>query len=181
MVLKYRVSLPGLKGFSRVYMVKDSTTLYTFHKQMRNDMSFPQDQMILFKGLSETGQVIARYSLIDLGCGTVDETTIGKTIKEGIVSFTYFYDTVNRKSVILTLEEGEYPLDPKATYPVLIETKGPDPEAFEHGYVAFEDLPEDKKKRLIADPDDLDDEDYDEDEREDLEADEEEELYDDED
>ena len=32
MILRYRVSLPGLKGFARVYEVKETTSLYSFHK-----------------------------------------------------------------------------------------------------------------------------------------------------
>ena len=44
-------------------------------------------------------------------------------------------------------------------YPLLVETKGPNPIEFENGYVAFEDLPDDKKK----DPDDEDFEDDDDD------------------
>jgi hypothetical protein len=181
MVLKYRVSLPGIKGFARVYDVKDSTTLYTFHKQMRADMDFPQDQMILFKAYSENGQVAARYSLIDLGNGTIDDVTIAKTIETGIVSFDYFYDTVNKKSVIVTLLEGEYPESKTALYPLLVETKGPNPIEFENGYVAFEDLPDEKRRRLTADPEDLDDEDYDADDAADEEADDDtEELYDEE-
>lgn len=55
MILKYRVSLPGIKGFARVYEVKDSTTLYSLHKQMRADMDFPQDQLVLFKAMDERG------------------------------------------------------------------------------------------------------------------------------
>ena len=49
MILKYRVSLPGLKGFARVYEVRANASLYSFHKQMRADMDFPQDQVVLFK------------------------------------------------------------------------------------------------------------------------------------
>lgn len=179
MILRYRVSLPGLKGFARVYEVKPTTTLYSFHKQMRADMDFPQDQMILFKGFSLGGQVVARYSQVNLGSGTIDTVTVQNTIDQGITSFVYFYDTVNKKSVIVTLEEGEYQLKPKALYPLLVETKGPNPIEFENGYVAFEDLPDEKRKRLAADPEDLDDEDYDEDEAADEEADDDtEELYD---
>ena len=175
MVYRYRVSLPGIKGFARVYQVKGTTTLYSFHKQMRFDMDFPQDQMILFKGFSEDGDVVSRYSLIDLGNGTIDEVSIENTIEAGIIQFTYFYDTVNKKSVIVSLDSEECTeVDPKIIYPHLVETKGPNPIEFENGYVAFEDLPEDKKRRLKADPDDLDDEDYEEDE----DAEEEDEIFD---
>lgn len=166
MVLKYRVSLPGIKGFSRVYEVKDSTTLYHFHKQMRADMDFPQDQLVLFKGLDRDGAVVARYGIFDLGAGTIDSVTIGNTIKKEIHSFVYFYDTTNVKSVIVTFD-GEGEIRPNVIYPLLIESKGPNPIEFENGYIAFEDLPDDKKKPVsdddIEDEDDLDDTDGDED------------------
>ena len=42
-------------------------------------------------------------------------------------------------------------------YPVLVEAKGPDPIEFENGYVAFEDLPDDKKKAPETEDDDWDD------------------------
>ena len=63
MVFKYRVSLPGIKGFARVYEVKANTTLYSFHKQMRADMDFPQDQLVLFKAMDQNGAVVARYGI----------------------------------------------------------------------------------------------------------------------
>lgn len=176
MILKYRVSLPGLKGFARVYEVKDTTSLYSFHKQMRADMDFPQDQIVLFKAFDANGDVAARYSITDLGYGTIDAVTAGDCHKRGEDMFIYFYDTTNVKSVIVTFD-GEGELRRNAIYPLLIETKGPNPIEFENGYVAFEDLPDDKKK----DPDEDDDDDFD-DEDDDLveEDDETEELYDEE-
>ena len=158
MILKYRVSLPGLKGFARVYEVKDSTSLYSFHKQMRADMDFPQDQIVLFKAFDSSGNVAARYSITDLGYGTIDDVTCGACHKRDEDKFIYFYDTTNVKSVIVTFE-GEGELRPRALYPLLVETKGPNPIEFENGYVAFEDLPDDKK----TDPDDDDDFDDDDD------------------
>ena len=160
MILKYRVSLPGLKGFARVYEVKDTTTLYSLHKQMRADMDFPQDQVVLFKAFDAAGNVSARYSVFqDFGLGTIDNVTAGMCRKRGEDKFIYFYDTTNVKSVIVTFE-GESELRNNVLYPLLVETKGPNPIEFENGYVAFEDLPDDKKK----DPDDEDFDDFDDDE-----------------
>ena len=157
MILKYRVSLPGIKGFARVYEVKDSTSLYSFHKQMRADMDFPQDQVVLFKAFDHDGEVAARYSVFtDFGFGTIDNVTAGECHKRGEDKFIYFYDTTNVKSVILTFE-GESEERLNVLYPLLVETKGPNPIEFENGYVAFEDLPEEKKK----DPDDDDFDDFD--------------------
>lgn len=154
MVYKYRITLAGIKGFFRVYLVSGEHTLYSFHKQIRSDLDFPADQPILFKALDSMGDVVARYALVDLGKGAVDKVTIADTIKSGVSSFVYFYDTVAKKSVIITLE-GES--NEKITSPRLIESKGPEPIEFENGYVAFEDLPINKKKL----PDELDDEDFD--------------------
>ena len=159
MILKYRVSLPGLKGFARIYEVKDTTLLYSLHKQMRADMDFPQDQIVLFKAFGPDGEVAARYSITDLGYGTIDTVTAGECHRRGEDRFVYFYDTTNVKSVIVTFE-GEGELRKDAIYPLLVEVKGPNPIEFENGYVAFEDLPDDKKK----DPDDEDFEDDDDDE-----------------
>ena len=123
MILKYRVSLPGLKGFARVYEVKDTTTLYSLHKQMRADMDFPQDQVVLFKAFDADGNVAARYSVFqDFGLGTIDNVTAGMCHKRGEDKFIYFYDTTNVKSVIVTFE-GESELRNNVLYPLLVETK----------------------------------------------------------
>ena len=156
MILKYRVSLPGIKGFARVYEVKDTASLYSLHKQMRADMDFPQDQVVLFKAFGPDGEVAARYSVFtDFGYGTIDDVTAGMCHKRGEDKFIYFYDTTNVKSVIVTFDGiGEERRN--VLYPLLVDAKGPNPIEFENGYVAFEDLPDDKKK-------DPDDEDFDED------------------
>jgi len=170
MACQYRVTLSGIKGFYRVYRMSATSTLYAFQKQMRADMEFPADQLILFKGLDAEGNVVARYGLFDLGDGAADQVTMAQTLQKGIVSFVYFYDVTNRKSVNVTFEE-ETP--EKAGAPALVDSKGPDPIDFENGYVAFEDLPadqrhlpseSDKKRRnpledILGALDDLDDED----------------------
>ena len=175
MILRYRVSLPGIKGFARVYEVKDTASLYRLHKQMRADMDFPQDQVVLFKAFGPDGEVAARYSVFqDFGFGTIDHVTAGECHKREEDKFIYFYDTTNVKSVIVTFD-GIGEERNNVLYPLLVETKGPNPIEFENGYVAFEDLPDDKKK----DPDDDDfddDDDVADDDREDVE-----ELYDEED
>ena len=192
MSYKYKVTLTGIKGFYRIYKINGDSSLYSLHKQMRADMEFPQDQLILFKGLDADGNVVGRFGLFDLGDGAADDVTISKSLSKGIVSFVYFYDVTNRKSVNISFE-GES--DEPATVPALIEVKGPNPIEFEKGYVAFEDLPADKR-RLPSDSeerkpskleellgiklDDITDEDEDDDdeEEEDEERDEEEQIYD---
>ncbi|MBQ3245143.1 MAG: hypothetical protein II989_01050 [Bacteroidales bacterium] len=177
MILKYRVSLPGIKGFARIYEVKDNASLYSFHKQMRADMDFPQDQVVLFKAFGKDGEVAARYSVFtDFGFGTIDHVTAGQCHRRGEDRFIYFYDTTNVKSVIVTFE-GEADERKNVIYPLLVETKGPNPIEFENGYVAFEDLPEEKKK----DPDDEDFDDFDDDDADDDDSDTEEIFGEDED
>ena len=183
---RYRVTLAGIKGFFRVYLVNGENSLYTFHKQLRADLEFPVDQPILFKALDADGGVVARYALMDIGFGAVDNVSVADTVKAGVASFIYFYDIASRKSVIITLE-GETP--EFTAVPRLLESKGPVPLEFENGYVAFEDLPEERRRlpgearRGKDDDDDDDDEDFDEDEEEedeeeDEEKEEEEILYD---
>ena len=168
---RYRVTLAGIKGFYRVYVVNGENLLYTFHKQLRADLEFPMDQPILFKALGAEGDVVARYALMDIGYGAVDNVTIADTIKAGVASFVYFYDIASKKNVIVTLEgeTSEFTATPR-----IVETKGPIPIEFENGYVAFEDLPEERRHlpgeaRGGDDEDDEDDEDFDDEEDEDEE------------
>lgn len=171
---KYRVTLAGIKGFYRLYTVNGENTLYTFHKQLRSDLEFPPDQQILFKALDAEGKVIARYSLVDLGHGTADQISIARTVREGTASFVYFYDTVSKKSVIITFE-GEDAASSQ-TFPLLLESKGPNPVEFENGYVAFEDLPPEKRHLPGEKPSEEEDDDDDDDEGDENEEREEEEL-----
>jgi len=169
MIFKLKVTLTGIKGFYRIYSVNGATTLYTLHKQMRADMEFPQDQLIMFKALSADGSVTGRYGLFDLGSGTVDAVSLEKAVKAGAVNFVYFYDVTNRKSVNIAIEEDTTGLRVSPDFPVLAETKGPNPIEFENGYVAFEDLPDKQRYLPGEEPDDLDDEDFDDEEDEDEE------------
>ncbi len=155
MVLRYRVSLPGLKGFARVYELDSTMTLYEFNNQLRSDLEFPQDQLIQFKAFDAGNAVVARYAMFDLGYGTVDNVSLADTVGKGIVSFNYFYDVTNKKYVIITFE-GEVEPRPGTKYPVIVESKGPNPIEFENGYVAYEDLPEDLKHPLHHDMDSKD-------------------------
>ncbi len=150
MILRFRVSLPGIKGFFRVYDLKPTTTLYDFHKRMRDDMEFPHDQLIQFKALGADGSLVARYGMFDLGHGAVDVVTVSDTVKKGVASFQYFYDIPERKSVIVTFE-GNFDEVPGVSYPCLSESKGPNPIEFENGYVAYEDLP-DEQRHLPGEP-----------------------------
>ncbi len=187
MIYQFRVTLPGIKGFYRIYKVNSANTFYSFHKQLQADLEFPTDQPILFKAMSGE-EVLARYALVNLGFGMVDEIAVEKAVKAGADHFEYFYDTKAKKKVIITLEGEE--TGNEVTVPTLMnDMKGPLPIEFENGYVAFEDLPQEKRKlpgeknaleMLLGGDDDEDDEDLeDEEDDEDEEGDDEtEEIYD---
>lgn len=183
MTYEFRVTLPGIKGFYRRYKVNPADTLYSFHKQLRSDLEFPTDQPILFKAMGDGGAVLARYALVDLGYGMVDEVSIENAVKAGAGYFEYFYDTKAGKKIIITLEQvwdGE-----NIKYPTMLpDAKGPVPAEFDNGYVAFEDLPKDKRKMpgeggalaALLGGDDGDDDEEEDDEEED--DDKPEEIYD---
>ena len=178
MVFTLRVTLTGIKGFFRVYRVNGATTLYTLHKQLRSDLEFPQDQLIMFKALNADGFVTGRYGLFDLGSGTVDTVSLEKAVRDGASSFVYFYDVTNKKSVNITVEAQEEGSSVSPDDPLLAETKGPNPIEFENGYVAFEDLPD--KQRILPGEDDEDDDldDFDDEEEEEDDDEDGKEVYD---
>ncbi|MBQ0097158.1 MAG: hypothetical protein KBS53_05845 [Bacteroidales bacterium] len=172
MTYRVRVSLPGIKGFARVYDLDSKNSLYAFHKQMLSDMEFPQDQIVLFKAFDAAENVVARYATFDLGDGSIEHISIAQVVSAGITHFVYFYDTTNKKSVILTIEGESDRTVGKPTLDASL-SKGPIPEDFLNGYVAFEDLPPEKRK--APDDDDFDDVD-DDDAGDDMEDDDEEEY-----
>ena len=192
MTYRYRVTLEGIKGFYRVYLVNATNSLYTLHKQLRADLEFPQDQQILFKAFDEAGNVAGRFALMPLpGNKAVDEVSMAETVNAGIVRYQYFYDVSSKKYVIVTFEGVE--TGKEVNLPEIVDSKGPRPIEFEHGYVAFEDLP-DNRRRLpgekssgilgmlgLSDDEDLDDgddEDDEDDENEDDALEEEDVIYD---
>lgn len=173
MIYQLRITLPGIKGFYRIYKVNSVNSFYTLHKQLQADLSFPADQPILFKAYDASQNVIARYALIDLGFGTVDDITIGKAVNDGALSFDYYYDTIEKKRVIVTVEAEEK--GDSIKLPTLMpDSKGPEPAAFDNGYVAYEDLPQEKRKLPDEDLDDEDFDDEDDDNDEDTEEEDEE-------
>lgn len=181
MIYQFRITLPGLKGFYRIYKVNSANTFYSFHRQLQADLEFPTDQPVLFKALDENEGVVARYALVDLGFGTIDDVTVEKAVKAGATSFVYFYDTKAKKNVIITLED-EKPGNEVVVPTLQDDAKGPNPAAFENGYVAFEDLPQEKRRlpgeksalEMLLGSDD-DDEDLDDEEKDDEDG---EEIYD---
>ena len=64
----------------------------------------------------------------------------------------------------ISVEEDTTPAKVNPDFPVLTESKGPNPIEFENGYVAFEDLPEKQRYLPGEEPEDLDDEDFEDEE-----------------
>lgn len=179
MAVKLKITLPGIKGFLRLYSAADQTTLYTIHNKLRADLEFPQDQLILFKALGAAENVVARWGLFDIGDGAVEDISLRAALDKGVTHFVYFYDVSNKKSVLVDICEDDSPA-PRAGKVLLLETKGPVPQEFENGYVALEDLPVEKQK-LPGDDDDFDlddDIDLDDEDEEELPDEDGEELYD---
>ena len=98
---------------------------------------------------------------------------MAETVNAGIVRYQYFYDVSSKKYVIVTFEGVE--TGKEVNLPEIVDSKGPLPIEFEHGYVAFEDLPDNRRRlpgekpsgilgMLGLDDEDLDDDDDDEDE-----------------
>lgn len=159
MTYRIKVTLPGIKGFHRIYEIGGKMSLYQLHRQMNADMDFPPDQVVLFKALDYAGNVIGRYATFNLGDGSIENINMDFLVKKDVTQIVYFYDTIYKRSVNLTIEgEGSLSIDA----PTLIDSKGPNPEAFLNGFVAMEDLPEEKRKRL-ENPEDEDFDDEDED------------------
>ena len=166
MAVKLKITLPGIKGFLRLYSAGAETTLYTVHNKLRADLEFPQDQLILFKALGAAENVVARWGLFDIGDGAVEDISLRAALDKGVTHFVYFYDVSNKKSVLIYIFEDDSPAL-RAGKIILVETKGPVPQEFENGYVALEDLPVEKQKLPSEDDFDLDDEDFDDEEDED--------------
>ncbi|MCQ2186228.1 MAG: hypothetical protein MJY92_05835 [Bacteroidales bacterium] len=173
MTYRFKVTLPNIKGFHRIYEMSGRCTLYHFHKQMVADMDFPSDQLVLFKAFNTKGELLGKFATFDLGNGSIDQISIEKAVADGITEFVYFYDTVNKLSVIINYDgEGLTTL----SSPTLVESKGPNPQMFLNGYVAMEDLSAEKRKELEQAAEDGDDF-FDEDEEEENSDEEEDGLY----
>ncbi len=133
MVYKYKASIPGSKVFMREYEIKGDTSLYKLHHFLVNDLDFSPDQMAAFRGLDEGGRVMSEYGLFDMGDGSMDMVTIGKTVGKGEESLLYVFDIRKDRVIKLTLM-GEVEESRRASYPRLVAEKGRNPEQFANGY-----------------------------------------------
>ncbi len=133
MVYKYKASIPGSKVFMREYEIKGDTSLYKLHDFLVNDLDFSPDQMVVFRGLDESGKVRSEYGLFDMGDGSMDMVTVEKAISKGETVFQYVFDIRKDRIIVLSFM-GETELSPRASYPRLVAEKGRNPEQFANGY-----------------------------------------------
>ncbi len=169
MVYQFRATIPESKIFFRVYEIKGETTLFKFTSFINDDLGFSPDQMVLYEGYDEHGELSSEYGMIDLGDGAMDTVTFDKVLKRGETELRYLFDMRNNRYIRLVLE-GEAEFSPLRIYPCLVDEKGQNPDQFRP---RFEEEPAVPKLHPFRDPkaaledDDFDDEDLDDDDDDD--------------
>ena len=169
MVYQFRATIPESKIFFRVYEIKGETTLFKFTSFINDDLGFSPDQMVLYEGYDDHGELSSEYGMIDLGDGAMDTVTFDKVLKRGETELRYLFDMRNNRYIRLVLE-GEAEFSPLRIYPCLVDEKGQNPDQFRP---RFEEEPAVPKLHPFRDPkaaledDDLDDEDLDDDDDDD--------------
>lgn len=137
MIYKFRASIPGSKVFMREYEVEGGSTLYEFNRFLVNDLGFSPDQMVLFKGIDNSGKERSEYGLFDMGDGSMDEVTVERVVtRRKEVELHYLFDL--RRSSYIRLDFIELLQEqPRASYPRLVAEKGRNPEQFSKSYEDF--------------------------------------------
>ena len=129
MVYQFRATIPESKIFFRVYEIKGETTLFKFTSFINDDLGFSPDQMVLYEGYDEHGELSSEYGMIDLGDGAMDTVTFDKVLKRGETELRYLFDMRNNRYIRLVLE-GEAEFSPLRIYPCLVDEKGQNPDQF---------------------------------------------------
>ena len=138
-VQRLKATLPGHKGFFRVYEVKPDMKLYSFQKFLMNDLSFAPDQICLFKGVDQDGVVVSEYGLFDMGDGSMDTISFETLIRRGERRLLWFFDLFGKRYLQFDFEdESEYVS--RYSYPRLISERGINPNQFSKEYEDFEDI-----------------------------------------
>jgi hypothetical protein len=141
MVCRYKATIEGNKIFMREYEIKENTTLYVLHIYLQNDLGFAPDQMVMFRGLDKTNKVKGEYGLFDLGDGSMDRVTLGKTLSKGEIKLQYVYDLYSDRFLILEYLSEEEELA-RRSYPRLTAERGKNPDQFSDNYDDFEQMME---------------------------------------
>lgn len=129
MIYIYKATIPTSKVFMRVYEVKSDMTLFDFNSFINNDLGFSPDQMILFEGYSNQGELTGEYALFDMGDGAIDSVTFEMLHKKGEDTVHYVYNVHSDFCIKLTFIE-EAPSSPRISYPRTTLEAGRTPEQF---------------------------------------------------
>lgn len=139
MVYRFKASIPGNKIFMREYEVKGSSSLYTLHLYLQNDLGFAPDQIVLFRAIDAKGKVRKEYGLFNLGDGSMDSVTVDKFYGDGFKVLEYVYDMFKERSLNLEIIATEEELARRA-YPRLVAERGKNPDQFSDNYDDFEHM-----------------------------------------
>lgn len=137
MILRFRATIPQSKIFYKVYAVRGDMNLFDFNTFILGDLGFAPDQMVLFEGYDQEGNLCGEYGLFDMGDGAMDSTTFESLARNGQTELHYFYDMRNNRYIKLVLE-GEESSSISGIYPCLLEEKGHGPEQFSTAYEDYE-------------------------------------------
>jgi hypothetical protein len=132
----------------REYEVKGSSSLYSFHLYLQNDLGFAPDQIVMFRAIDKSGKVRREYGLFNLGDGSMDSVVLDKIYKEGFPVLEYVYDMFKERSLHLELLSTEEELARRA-YPRLVAERGKNPDQFSDNYDDFEHMIEPSDTELI--------------------------------
>lgn len=139
MVYRYKATITGNKIFLREYEIKGSTSLYSLHLFLQDDLGFAPDQIVMFKGLDKQNKIKGEYGLFDLGDGTMDSLSLEKVISIGQSKLLYVYDIFKNRAITLEFLSREEELA-RRSYPRLVAEKGKNPDQFSDNYDDFEQM-----------------------------------------
>lgn len=138
-IYRLKATFPGHKVFFREYELKADTKLYSFQKFLLNDLSFAPDQMCVFKGVGQDGAIVGEYGLFDMGDGSMDTISFEMLIERGETRLWWVFDLFSGRYLQFDyMGEAEY--DPRGSYPVLVASKGSNPNQFSDEYDDFEEV-----------------------------------------
>lgn len=131
-------------------------TLFHFNSFILNDLDFSKDQMVVFEGYNDKGVLSGEYGMFDLGDGAMDSVTFGDLVSREENEIHYVYDLHTDRYITLIFE-GEAEFNPRASYPLLVDGKGHNPDQFSDKYID-DDVPQPiKSNNVQINDDDLDD------------------------
>ena len=137
MIHQYKATLPNRKAFVRVYEIRASTTLYTLHLFLQNDLSFAPDQQVFFRSVDNEGKSLCEYGLFDMGHGSMDQVSLEVLHQEGVRVIQYVFDIFCGRYLMLQLE-GIHEELPRKTYPRTVMEQGGGLEQFREEYPSLD-------------------------------------------